>query len=75
MQGIGGQAAENFTMNVHGGDGRVAVFGEAGLVESRYGDVLGNAAPRGELAFDNAYGGQIVDGHDCGGARRQLRDS
>src|SRR5512141_2905490 len=74
MQGIGGQAAEYLTMNVHRSDGRVAVLGEAGLVESGYRDVLGDAATRRGQAFDDAHGGQVVYGHHGGGTGGELGD-
>ena len=61
-------------MDVHRSDGRVAVLGEASLVESGNRDVLGDAAARKQQTFDDAHRGQIVYGHHGGGARRQLRD-
>src|SRR5205807_5357582 len=65
---IRGQLAEHIAVNVHGGDRRVAVLGEARLVKARNGNIQRHAAACSEQALDAADSRQIVDGHDGGGA-------
>src|SRR5579859_5006912 len=74
VQGVGGDLAEHVAMNIDGGNGGIAVFGEASFVEAGDGDVFGDAAAGFHQSLDNADGGEIVDGHDRGGAGAELGD-
>jgi len=61
-------------MDVHGGDGRVAIFRKARAVKAGYGNIFGDAKTRGDQAFHDTNGGEIVDSHYRGRDRRHFRD-
>ena len=72
MQCVGGDSPEQVAMYVHGGKRRVAVFRQAGSVETGYGNIFGNAASPLQQSFDNADGGEVIHRDDRGRPRFEL---